>query len=102
MRYAIIILMTLVLANCSNDDKDVNKAEYFIGDSALAWDTNLDSMIMRRDTTIPDSAITIKRIINGLNEKYPEVHIDFLKQSGDTAYAGVPDADYLGEFLIEH
>ena len=97
MRYAIIILMALVLANCSNDDKKINETEYLIGDSILAWDTNLDSMIMRRDSTIPDSAITIKRIINGLNEKYPEVHIDFLKQSGDTAYTGVPDADYLGE-----
>ena len=97
MRYAIIILMALVLANCSNDEKKINETEYLIGDSILAWDTNLDSMIMRRDSTIPDSAITIKRIINGLNEKYPEVYIDFLKQSGDTAYTGVPDADYLGE-----
>ena len=97
MRYAIIILMALALVNCSNDDKKINETEYLIGDSILAWDTNLDSMIMRRDSTIPDSAITIKRIINGLNEKYPEVYIDFLKQSGDTAYTGVPDADYLGE-----
>ena len=97
MRYAIIILMALVLTNCSNDDKKINEAEYLIDDSILAWETNLDSMIMRRDSTIPDSAITIKRIINGLNEKYPEVYIYFLKQSGDTAYTGVPDADYLGE-----
>ena len=97
MRYASIILMALVFANCSNDDKKINGTEYLIGDSVLAWDINLDSMIMRRDRTIPDSAITIKRIINGLNEKYPEVYIDFLKQSGDTAYTGVADSDYLGE-----
>lgn len=97
MRFTIIILMVLGLASCSDGDKKISEPEYMIGDTVLAWDTNADSMIMKRDSTVPDTAITIKRIINGLNEKYPEVHIDFLRQSDDTAYTEVPDAEYLGE-----
>lgn len=96
MRGTIIILMALGLASCSGGDKTIDETGYLIGDTVLAWDTNADSMIMKRDSTVPDTAITISRIINGLNGKYPEVRIVFLRQSNDTAYTQVPDADYLG------
>lgn len=96
MRFTIIILMALGLASCSDDDKMTDDTGYIIGDTVLAWETNADSMIMKRDSTVPDTAITMTRTINGLNGKYPEVHIVFLKQSNDTAYTEVPDADYLG------
>ncbi|HEX6848639.1 MAG TPA: hypothetical protein VF144_16755 [Chitinophagaceae bacterium] len=97
MRFTLRVFVLLILGACSNADRSPAEAETIIGDSVLAWNTNADSMIMVRDKTIPDSAITINRIINGLNQKYPEVHVDFLKQSGDTAFVEVPDADYLGE-----
>jgi len=97
MRFVIIILIVLGFASCSDGDKKINEPEYIIGDTVLAWETNADIMIMKRDSTVPDTAITIKRIINGLNEKYPEVHIDFLRLSNDTAFTEVPDAEYLGE-----
>ena len=54
-------------------------------------------MIMKRDAAIPDSAINITRIMNGLNDKYPDVHSVFVKQSGDTIFTSVPDAKYLGD-----
>lgn len=96
MRFAIIILLSLPFFGCRDDDKEISEMRYAVSDTILAWDTNADSMIMKRDTTVPDSAITINRIINGLNEKYPEVHIDVIKQSGDTLYVQVPDGEYLG------
>lgn len=96
MRFAVIIFLIFPFFSCDNDDKEISETEYAVSDTILAWDTNADSMIMKRDHTVPDSAITINRIINGLNEKYPEVHIDVIKQSGDTIYIDVPDAEYLG------
>lgn len=103
MRYWIIFLASVLFLSCKNKNEAEPVAdepvadEYAIPDTLLAWDTNADSMIMKRDTTVPDSFITINRILNGLNEKYPEVHIVFVKQSGDTVFTQVPDADYLGE-----
>jgi hypothetical protein len=97
MRFSIMVLLAMGLAGCSDGEKKINEPEYIIGDSILAWEVNSDSMIMTRDSTIPDSAITITRIINGLNQKYPEVRINFLKQNNDTVYTEVPDAEYLGE-----
>ncbi len=96
MRFVAIILLIFHFFSCGNADKEINENGYAVSDTLLAWDTNADSMIMKRDITVPDSAITVKRIINGLNEKYPEVHIDVIKQSGDTIYIAVPDGEYLG------
>ena len=96
MRFAVIILPIFLFFSCGDGDKEITETEYAVSDTILAWDTNADSMIMKRDTTVPDSAITIKRIINGLNDKYPEVHIEIIKQSGDTIYIEVPDGEYLG------
>lgn len=96
MRFAVIILLIFLFFSCSNDDKKISENGYAVSDTLLAWETNADSMIMKRDTAVPDSAITIKRIINGLNEKYPEIQIDVIKQSGDTIYVELPDAEYLG------
>jgi hypothetical protein len=97
MRFAVIILGAFIFFNCRNTDKEAEEIEYGFSDTILVWQTNTDSMIMKRDNTIPDSIITISRVINGLNEKYPEVRLVFLSQSNDTVYTGVPNADYLGE-----
>jgi hypothetical protein len=99
MRLCTVILILVTLFSCRSSDKEPPVQEtvaYAFPDTLLAWDTQFDSMIMKKDTTVPDSAITVSRIINGLNEKYPEVRLVFLKQSHDTVFTSVPDADYLG------
>ena len=96
MRYTLILFLFQIFFSCGNDNNEINEAEYMVSDTVLAWHINPDSMIMKRDNDVPDSAINIKRIINGLNEKYPEIHINFLKQGGDTVYIEVPDGEYLG------
>jgi hypothetical protein len=96
MRFLIMILLAVGLASCSDGGKNIKGSEYIIEDSLLVWEANSDSMIMKRDSTIPDSAITITRIINGLNQKYPEVPIVFVKQYGDTIFTKVTDGQYLG------
>jgi len=71
--------------------------EYAIPDTILVWNVDAEAMVMKRDSNIHDSIITISRVINGLNEKYPQVKLLLLKQGGDTLYVEVPDASYLGE-----
>ena len=96
MRFIIVILSIFTLISCSSDDKNTGDVPVAISDTILAWNVNADSMTMKKDTLIPDSAITIQRIINGLNEKYPEVRLVMLKQSMDTLYTSVPNGEYLG------
>lgn len=96
MRYIPVIFSILVLIACSSGDKNTGDVPLAISDTILAWNVNADSMVMKKDTLVPDSAITIQRIINGLNEKYREVQLVFLKQSEDTLYASVPNGEFLG------
>ena len=101
MRITIFILAAfLISCGNANSDKTTTEAEeiiYDYPDTLLAWEVNPDSMQMKRITIFPDSSITVSRIVNGLNDKYPNVHIELLKQSADTVYINIPNADYLGE-----
>ena len=96
MRFIIVIVSILTFIACSSGDKNAEDVPLAISDTILVWEVNADSMLMKKEVLIPDSAITIQRIINGLNEKYPEVQLVFLKQSKDTIYTKVPNGEYLG------
>jgi hypothetical protein len=93
-KHNFLILSILFFCGCASHDEQVVAVW---PDALLAWDINADSLVMKRDITIPDSAITIRRVINGLNEKYPEVKLVLLRQGHDTVYTRVPDSDFLGE-----
>jgi hypothetical protein len=98
MRFGIVFMAFILFISCKDkNEAEPETTEYMVPDTILAWDINADSMIMKRDSAIPDSAITISRIMNGLNDKYPDVHIVFVRQSADTIYTTVPDAEHLGE-----
>ena len=96
MRFALLILLAVVLICCRTKDASIEDLPLAISDSILVWNVNADSMIMEKDVLVPDSAITVRRIINGLNAKYPEVQLVYLNQSNDTIYTKVPNGEYLG------
>jgi hypothetical protein len=96
MRFIMAVLSIVALIACNSNEPNSEDVPLAVSDTILVWNVNVDSMIMKKDTLIPDTAITIQRIINGLNEKYPEVQIVLLKQSGDTLYTKVPNGEYLG------
>jgi len=102
MRYFPFLLILFFNLNCKNageKEKDTSPypVEYEIPDTILVWNIDAEAMVMKRDNNIHDSIITMRRVINGLNEKHPQVKLRLLKQSGDTIYVEVPDASYLGE-----
>ena len=96
MRLSSIILLAFILTCCKSNDQNIEDIPIGFSDTILVWDTNADSMIMKKDSTIPDSVITINRIINGLNEKYPEIQLVFLNHKQDTVFTKVPNGEYLG------
>ena len=96
MRFVLLILSAFVLIHCRSKDESIEDVPLAIYDTILVWNVNADSMIMKKDILIPDSVITISRIINGLNGKYPEVQLVYVKQSKDTIYTKVPNGEYLG------
>lgn len=96
MRSLLIITLGAILFSCGGNDEKFDDVPLAIGDSILVWQTNPDSMLMKKDALIPDTAVTITRVINGLNQKYPEVPLVFVKESSDTLYTRIPNGEYLG------
>lgn len=96
MRLTTVILLVFILASCKNEDANPEETQIIYSDTILVWDVNPDSASMKKYMEVPDSAIRIDRVINGLNGKYPEVQLVFSKQSNDTVYTRVPKGDYLG------
>lgn len=98
--HLIIVSIVLITACKCNNDQGKPTAEdsiLVIPDTLLVYDVNTETKTWKRFTEVPDSAFTAIRIVNGLNQKYPEVPLQFLKQSNDTLYVAVPNNEFLGE-----
>ncbi|MCE3281520.1 MAG: hypothetical protein K0Q66_257 [Chitinophagaceae bacterium] len=95
------IVLILFIASCEcNKGKDKPGAPdttLLIPDTLLVYDVNNESKTLKRYTEVPDSAFTAARVVNGLNEKYPNVQLQLLRQSADTLYVAVPASEYLSE-----
>src|SRR5687768_14326995 len=99
MRFCCLLILLFCL-NCKNSGEKEKEAtvEYAEDtDSILVWNIDAEARTSIRDTTVPDSIITIQRILNGLNQKYPKVPARFENQTGDTVFIEIPDASFLGE-----
>lgn len=96
-----IICSLLFIAACTcNNGKDKQTAEdtvLVIPDTLLVYDVNAEAKTMKKYTEVPDSAFTVQRVINGLNEKYSSVQLQFIRQSNDTIYVAVPNNQNLAE-----
>jgi hypothetical protein len=98
--HLIIVSIVLITACKCNNDQDKPTAEdsiLVIPDTLLVYDVNTDTRTWKKFTEVPDSAFTATRIVNGLNQKYPEVQLQLIKQSNDTLYVTVPNNEFLGE-----
>lgn len=93
--------LAIIIAACNNDKDDVNSSDsaaIVVPDSLLVYQVDAEAKIMKRFTEIPADSITVERVINGLNQKYPEVRMQFIKQSNDTVYVKFADGgEYIGE-----
>lgn len=100
MKHAKLIAVFLVLVvacKCNNDQPATPVAELVIPDTLLVYDVDPSNKTMHRFTEVPDSAFTVQRVINGLNQKYPDVQLQLLKQQSDTVYVSVPESEVVGE-----
>lgn len=98
-KWTFFFLLLITACKCNNG-KDKQTAEdtlMVIPDTLLVYDVNAETKTMKKYTEVPDSAFTVIRVVNGLNEKYPSVQLQFIKQSNDTVYVSVPNSDYLSQ-----
>lgn len=95
----VIALMFIVACKCNNEKTDppASDTTLVVPDTLLVLEVDTESKTFKRFTEVPDSAFTVQRVVNGLNQKYPNVQIQLVKQSNDTLYIAVPNNEFLGE-----
>jgi hypothetical protein len=95
----IVILLLVTACKCNSGKDKATEADTIlvIPDTLLVYDVDTENKILKKFTEIPDSAFTVFRVINGLNEKYPNVQLRLLRLSNDTLYVNVPEGEYLSE-----
>ena len=114
MRIIFSILVFCVVFSCSNNanDKAVNDStrlrEIPIDSSEAdiveltkedfyTWKVNNDEKTIRKNPKLGDDVLSVDTLIIGLNEMYPKVRLEKVKQSNDTLYTHIQDADFLTE-----
>ena len=114
MRILISILCLALIFSCSNsaNDKAINdsaRSHELPDDSNEAdvielskedfyvWQVDNDKKTIKRNPRITDHYLNADTLIIGLNEKFPKIKLEKLKQSNDTLYTQIKDATFLTE-----
>jgi len=112
MRILFIILSLTLIFSCSNsaNDNAVNdsaRIRELPDDSSEAdiiklskedfyvWRVNADNKTIRKNPAITDQYLNVDTLIVGLNEMYPNIKLEKIKQGNDTLYTQIKNAAYL-------
>lgn len=97
--WTIFLLLFITACKCNNgkDKQTAQDTLLVIPDTLLVYDVNSEAKTMKKYTEVPDSAFTAVRVVNGLNEKYPSIQLQLIRQSNDTLYVAVPNNEHLAE-----
>ena len=114
MRIILTILLLGFLVSCNNsadknDTDDSTRLRDLPVDSSEAdveelspedfyvWKVDSDGKTMRQNPKPAAAALGVDTLIAGLNEMYPKVKLEKVKQSNDTLYTQIKEADVLTE-----
>lgn len=73
------------------DIEELSKEDFYI------WKVDNEDKTMRRNPKLGDDELGVDTLIIGLNEMYPKIKLEKIKQSHDTLYTQIKNADYLTE-----
>ena len=108
-----LLLLTLLLA-CNNNadnksDGDSTRLREIPVDSSEAdvdeltpddfyvWKVDSEEKTIRQNPKLAEPVLSVDTLIAGLNEMYPKVKLEKVKQSNDTLYTQIKEADVLTE-----
>jgi hypothetical protein len=105
MKYPLIpaIVAALIIISCGQNKKEQPAEEITVSEH-YSWTPSMDDSTMElkmvENTPIPDDSLNLSYIIHFLNERFsyggqPLMTIEFVKQSNDTVFIRIPNADYL-------
>lgn len=96
-------ILFVFLLSCNSGDTDTTVEEIESTDSSIVyapeklyiWSVDSDSMTKIKNPVVKPEYYNVDTIIKGLNFQYPEIQLKKIKQSNDTLYLGIDDAEYM-------
>ena len=84
-------LRELPVDSSEADVEELSKEDYYV------WKVDSEEKTMRRNPKLETGSLGVDTLITGLNETYPQIKLEKIKQSKDTLYLQIKEADYLTE-----
>ncbi len=99
MKYLLSIFLFLAACNSAdveNEDNDTVAVEKIVlqPEEIYAYSVDLDSM-RRVANELPPEYVQVDSMIKGLNARYPDIILEKIKQSNDTLYTKIDNAEHL-------
>lgn len=94
------ITTALLFSSCKGkSDKQVTEKDTVVTKTVYSWESTIDDStghlkMNRNDSMGPDS-LTSNSVIGFLNKNNPNIQLELLRQSNDTVYIKIPDAEHL-------
>ena len=70
---------------------ELTKEDFYV------WQVDSEQKTIRQNPKLEEAALGVDTLITGLNEMYPKVKLEKVKQSNDTLYTQIREADVLTE-----
>jgi hypothetical protein len=84
-------LRELPVDSTEADVEELSKEDYYI------WKVDSEEKTISKNPKLEDATLGVDTLLIGLNEMYPNVKLEKVKQSRDTLYTHIKDATYLTE-----
>lgn len=94
------ILLTLFVLGCKGkSDKQATEQDSVLNKTVYSWESVIDDstgrLKMNKKENIGPDSLTSSSVISFLNRTNPNIQLQFLRQSNDTLYIKIPDAEHL-------
>ncbi len=97
----LLLLLMIVLIGCNSadvekiDNNSVTESIRVAPEDIFAWSVNPDSATTTKNTMLPYHYLQVDSLIRGLNARFPEILLQKERQSNDTLYTRIEQAEHL-------
>jgi hypothetical protein len=95
----LLLMASLITACGGGNDKKATEVPEDSTEAPYSWEAVLNDStgrleMKKREDEFPDTS-SVAAVLAFINTRYPQILIEFERQSGDTLFSFIPDAHYL-------
>lgn len=102
----LFVVVLLALGSCRQEPQKVSSPKTETSPDSekrldvpwmAVYNERTEQLELRKNPVADSHNLTVQDMIDALNLKYPQIHLEWVSQQGNTAIVKIEDADYLTE-----